>query len=108
MPKALNRVPSALHNLGFRPKALTLEPVALQRDNGSCIITLELESKVQSRVGDNALRVKGDAYMHILYQNTLVINTVLTATGVLRGQYFFRIHIYICIFCKQWYLKCSI
>ena len=69
MPKALNRVPSALHNLGFRPKALILEPLALQRDSGSCII----EPAAQSRVGDNALHVKGDVYMYIQYQKTLVI-----------------------------------
>ena len=69
MPEALNRVPSALHNLGFRPKALTLEPLALERDSGSCII----EPTAQLKVGDNALHVKGDAYMHIQYQKTLVI-----------------------------------
>ena len=48
VPKALNRVPSALQNLVFRPKALTLEPLALQGDSGSSI----LEPKVQPRAGD--------------------------------------------------------
>ena len=48
VPKALNRVPSALYNLGFRPQALTLVPVALQRDSGSSIVV----PKAQPRAGD--------------------------------------------------------
>ena len=55
VPKALNRVPSALHNLGFRPKALTLEPLALQKDSGSSII----EPEDQSRAGDKCFPRKG-------------------------------------------------